>query len=69
MRRMLLAALLAAMPAAAAIADADYYNFEDDRIVPLGSRAAGTNTVSLVGRLSSTTSSAGTATSATGCCG
>ena len=27
----------------------DYFNFEDDRIIPMGARAVGTNTVELVG--------------------
>jgi len=49
MRRALLTMLLLAMLQAAAIGDVDYYNFEDDRIVPLGSRAVGTTSVSLVG--------------------
>jgi len=40
---------LLAMLQAAASGDVDYYNGEDYRIVPLGSRAVGTTSVALVG--------------------
>ncbi len=50
MRNLLAAMLwLAVSPAFSLAQDIDYYNFEDDRIVPLGSRLPGTNTVTLVG--------------------
>ena len=77
MRRAVLTMLLLAMLQAAAIGDVDYYNFEDDRIVPLGSRAVGTTSVALVGNdyvlkfvgEETITSSGDTAISTGGFCG